>query len=233
MLTFVAQSFRYSVLSLSAVAAAWFVAPASAATVNFGGNWQASWDASLDGLVNLTNISITGNTISLVKNANFTQGPSGSGLFPTIPITFTQTGASTVDHIVILDEVINNNTGVSWNGFRMDILSGIGVASFDVAATAASGGPLPIGFAIAPFTTASFSSANQRLDIGGGTVANGGVWLPGSGANGGALSMSVLSTSVGPFSSFSLKETPVPTPGALALLTLAAFTVGHRSRRRR
>jgi MYXO-CTERM domain-containing protein len=71
----------------------------------------------------------------------------------------------------------------------------------------------------------------MSLNIAGGVVASGSTWFPGRGANDGQLWINVVSAQSGPFTVFTLKETPTPTPGVLALLGLAG--VAGRSRRRR
>jgi uncharacterized protein (TIGR03382 family) len=54
--------------------------------------------------------------------------------------------------------------------------------------------------------------------------------MPGSGASGGQLWINVSSHASMPFSMFTLKETPTPTPGALALLAVAALSLCTRRR---
>src|SRR5262249_22699186 len=86
---------------------------AGVVALNFGAQvsgWQASWDASLDGLVDIHVNLVNADTIFIEKSAQFTQGPV-NGIFPTIPIVFQQVGASNITHIVIDDEIITNQTG--------------------------------------------------------------------------------------------------------------------------
>ena len=198
---------------------------------NGAAGWTASWDASLDGLVQIIAADcsqLANGRVFIEKSAEFTQGPNG-GVFPSIAITFTPAAVTNVLRIIIEDEIVTNSTGAPWTGFRMDVMS-IAATTFDTAATAASGGPLPIGFSIAPFTAAAFSNGNTRLDISGGVVANGAQWFPGGGATDGELHI-VQAIGGPPISPFTLIETPLPEPSALTLL---AFGIcGLIARRRR
>jgi len=194
--------------------------------------WRATWDNSLDGLVQIIASDcsqLASGRVFIEKSAQFTQGPSPSGVFPTIAITFTQTGPTNVTRIIIEDEIITNSTGVPWTDFHMDLIDS-GDAVFDVAATAGSGGPPPIGFSIAPFTIAGFSNGNTRLDIMGGVVPNGTTWFPGSGVLDGELHIAVNPHAQAPFTTFSLKETPTPEPASLSLLAIGAAVALRRRR---
>lgn len=215
-----------------------------AAVVQMGNSgWEAVWDSSLDGLVSINTLSTDfgaaggQGAVFIQKSAEFTQGPV-NGIFPSIPIVFRRINGwtgPTVQNIVIDDEIITNSTGVAWTDFHFDLLNH-GEVWFDPAATAASGGGGPIGFSIAPFTTAAFTNfidgdpnRPMRLDIAGGVVANGSTWFPGDGATDGQLWIHVGNTA--PNTLFVLKETPTPTPGALALLGIGALLGGGRRRR--
>jgi MYXO-CTERM domain-containing protein len=166
--------------------------------------------------------------VFIEKSAEFTQGPIG-GVFPSIDILFTQINPIAVHNIVIDDEIVTNHTGVAWTDFHMDLLGNPAV-SYDVAATATSGGPPPIGFNIGPyFTTASFAAGNTQLNIAGGVLPNGAVWFPGGGASDGQLWMHIATLQVG--QSYTLREQPTPAPGALALLGMATLLGASRRRR--
>lgn len=198
--------------------------------------WRATWDNSLDGLVQIIAADcsqLANGRVFIEKSAEFTQGPSPSGVFPTIAITFQQTGPTNVNRIIIEDEIITNSTGSPWTDFHMDLIDS-GDAWFDVAATAGSGGPPPIGFSIAPFTQASFTNfigpGPTRLDILGGVVPHGTIWFPGSGALDGELHIAVNPHASAPFTTFSLKETPTPEPASLSLLAIGAAVALRRRR---
>ncbi len=195
--------------------------------------WQAAWDSSLDPFVSINlngvNFDPQVNAVFIEKIVEFTQAPV-NGIFPSVAIVFQQISTTAVANIVIDDEVITNSTGVPWGGFQMDVLNH-GEVFFDPIRTAASGGSGPIGWSIAPFTTASYSNNDSRLTIGGGTVGSPGFWFPGSGASNGQLWINVVADLSLGNTLFVLKETPlVPAPGALALLGVAALA-GSRRRR--
>lgn len=201
---------------------------AAAATIELGGGWEATWDDSLNGLVDIASHSVVGDALFIQKSAEFTQGPV-SGVFPSIPIVFRQVSFPAATHIVIDDEIITNSTGEPWTGFLMQLLNE-GDAVFDPVATAESNDDLPIGFTIAPFTEAAFSSDNTALTIGGGLLAAGGVWFPGDGGGDGQLWIDVTPHAAEPFTVFTLKETPLPEPGTLLLLTLGGLALTRRRR---
>ena len=190
--------------------------------------WKASWDSSLDPYVdiNFDGINIAQNAVFIEKSAEFIQGPV-NGIFPSIAIVFEQIAPTTINNIVINDEIITNHTGTAWTDFHMDLLDH-GDVQFDTVATANSGGPGPIGFGIAPFTQAAFTQGNTRLDIFGGVLPNNAIWNPGGGAQDGQLWIHVNNLTGSTL--FVLKETPTPAPGAMALLGLAALA-GSRRRR--
>jgi hypothetical protein len=187
-------------------------APVPGGTVVFDGTgWQAEWNASLDGLVDIDFIDVIGNTIFIQKAAEFTQ-PSSDGKFTPIVITFRQTGPSTIDAFVIDDEIIVNSTGEDWSGFCFKLNNGTS-AAFNPAMTAASGGGGPIGFSIDPFTKAVFLEENRKLRINGGVLAADEVWFPGGGGDDGQLWINVQSGGPGDFRVFNLREQPIPVAG--------------------
>ncbi|MHC5114664.1 MAG: hypothetical protein ACYTGP_09575 [Planctomycetota bacterium] len=216
---------------LAAVLAAAVSAPAYAGFVDLDGGWRATWDDSLDGLVDVNSLGVVDGALFIQKSAEFTQ-PSVGGIFPSIPIVFSQTEYGAASKIVIDDEIIFNNTGEDWTDFHIDLLDG-GDVVFDPVATMNSGGGGPIGWTIDPFTGASFTPDLMRLDIYDGVVEAGDFWFPGNGATNGQLWIDVNVAQQGEeFTTFVLKETPtgpLPAPGALALLGVAAFA---RRRRR-
>lgn len=218
---------RLSAYSLALCAAFALPGIARAGSVDLCGGaagWTASWDNSLDGLVQIIAADcsqVANGRVFIEKSAEFTslQG---------IPIVFTQTAVTNVIRLIIEDEIITNSSGQAWTGFNMVLT---GPAVFDPAATAVSGGPAPIGFSIAPFTAAGFSNGNTRLDISGGVVANGAIWFPGGGISDGELHIVATPNPGAPFASFTLTETPVPEPTALAMVALGAVAVVRRRSR--
>jgi hypothetical protein len=220
-----------AIAALSAlVIFALMTAVSDAGVVNLGSGWQASWDASLDGLVNVETVSAGSDALVIRKSAEFTQAPV-NGIFPTIPIVFQQVAWPAAAHIVIDSETVKNSTGVVWTDFHLDLLDH-GDAVFDPALTAASAGPLPIGWNIAPFTQAAFNATRTRLDLSGGVVANGQFWLPGGAPNGGQLWTDVVPSQTN-FTLFTLKETPTPEPAAMSLLLLGGVCLLARKVRQR
>ena len=199
---------------------------AFAGMIDLGGGWRATWDASLDPYVQLEVTGVDAGTVFLRKYAEFTQPPPFPGFpFPTIPITFTQTSASAVNSIVIQQEVITNSTGRDWTDFHMEILNGH-EAFFNPQSSG--------GFDVAPFQQIAFSDTNHVVDIWDGLVPNGTVWNPGSPQTGGGLWIDVLTGDgdTTPFTVFTLKETPTPTPASLALLGLSGGLASTYRRRR-
>jgi hypothetical protein len=186
--------------------------------------WTASWDNSLDPVLSVVVDSQNATEVRIEKFVQFLPPPVGQPIQP-IVITFQQTQANAVPHIVIEDEAVTNQTGVTWTDFHME-LTDSGDAFFNPALTAASGGPPPIGWSIAPFTTAVFSAGpsgpNTLLDIAGGAVPNNTSWFPGAGINGdGALYITTNPHPQAPFTVFTLKEVPsVPEPISLSLVGL-------------
>jgi hypothetical protein len=192
--------------------------------------WQAEWD---DGFLDYVDIGVdlvTADAVFIQKSAEFIEGPDEDGLFGTIPIVFRQIAANAVSSIVINDESITNSTGGDWDDFHIELLDGTD-AVFDPVATFNSGGPLPIGWSIAPFTQASFSPDNMELHIWGGVVLAGTSWWPGNGPGDGELWIDVTTQSVEPFTVFTLKETPTPEPASLVLFGIGGLALLGRRRR--
>lgn len=230
-------SIRKSVLSVAAAGALFVGSQAIAAVVPLGtSGWTASWDNSLDPFLSIVVDGQTANSVIIEKIAQFLGPPGPGGLIDPYAITFTQTSPNAVPNIVINEETITNQNGVPWLDFHFDITDS-GDATFNVAATLASGGPGPIGFSISPFTTAVFgpsaSGPNTVLDLAGGVVPAGATWSPGSGPAGdGALWITAVPHTAAPFTVFTLKERPtIPEPSTLTLLGLGALPLLRRSRR--
>jgi MYXO-CTERM domain-containing protein len=199
-------------------------APVHAGIVDLGGGWQASWDDSLDGLVDIYSHGVVGDAVFIEKSAEFRLAPV-NGVFTPIDIVFTPTSPNAVGSIVIDDEIIHNSTGADWLDFHMELIGD--AAMFDDVSTEGSGGGGPIGFSVDPFTVAAFSGDLRRLDISGGVVPDGTSWFPG--VAGGQLWIDVAP---GIVTTFTLRETPsVPGPGSLALLALGGLLAIRRRRR--
>jgi hypothetical protein len=214
-------------LSLACAVMTVMTTPAAAAVVDLGGGWKASWPVSLDGLVSMTG-ELVDDVLIVRKTVKFTQPPV-NGIFPTIPIVFTQNAVLAAMHIVIDNESIQNSTGVDWRDFHIDLLGGGTV--FDSVSTANSGGPPPIGWDIAPFAQAAFTANLKRLDIWDGIVPAGQSWLPGGALAGGRLWLDVF-PNPNAFTSFSLKETPTPEPATVCLLAFGGVALLTKRGRR-
>jgi hypothetical protein len=183
-------------------------ASANADIVTLGGSgWQASWDDSLDPFLEIHFVDQVGDSVIIQQGAEFTQGPDEFGLFPSIPVTFQQVAPSTVNQIVIADEILTNSTGVTWTEFHWDLL---GDAVF-------YSGP---GFIVPP--NWHFCPDGTCIWVDGIVVPDGTSWFPGDGATNGNLIIEVESTGS---TVFTLDQYPVPEPGTLALLALGAIGV--------
>jgi hypothetical protein len=151
------------------------------------------------------------------KFANFTAIDPITGLPEPVRIAFNQIASDeeTASQIVITDELIFNNTGMSWGQYQNILLGG--AATFDPLASA--------GFDISPFTVLSFSPDNQVAYFDGGTVGDGEAFTPGK--DGGALVINVDLSGAEP-AKFVLKELAIPGPGAIALVVLAVMAPRRR-----
>ena len=202
---------------------------APAATVDIGGGWSATWDASFDAemLVDVIGLSVSqdGTTVFIRKEAEFRQPPPPFGVFPSIPIVFRQTAIDAATSIVIEEEIIMNETGVDWSGFVMTLLDE-GDANFNPAATDGS------GFTFGPFTVRSFTEGDMKLNLSQGTVSDGTTWTPGGGSNTGQIWIDAFPNNAN-FTQFVLKETPLPEPPSLALLVMMGPLIALVQRRRR
>lgn len=190
--------------------------------------WQASWDSSLDGLVDIVLDGITSDSVIIQKAVEFTQPPGVGGLFPPVAVVFQQISANAVPNIIITDEILTNSTGTAWTDFHMQLVDS-GDAVFNPAATTGS------GFSTAPFGHLTFGSGNTTLDVDGfglgpggsnATVPHGGIYSPGAAA--GELYIVTNPHSSAPFTTFSLKESPTPEPATGLVLLLGATLLRRR-----
>jgi hypothetical protein len=198
-----------------AVAALLPCARSTAEIIDLGGGWQAELEAPVS--LTVTYVDLELRLLVLEKFADV------QGLAP-LDITFTQTSDGATDFqtataIIITKATIVNSTAVDWTEFQ-DVLIG-DVARFDPVASA--------GFAAAPFDTAVFSPSLKKVLFTGGTLATGETWTPGDGPGG--LRIDIDLSSPDP-ASFVLRQRPVPTPGALALLSISGLALAPRRRRR-
>ena len=210
-------------------------------------NWGASWDVSLDPYVSIDFEAENTTQVFIKKSAEFIQGPNLAGIFPTIPITFTQVGPTTVTEIVITNEAIINSTGHDWTDFHL-VAADHGDASFNSALTDASS---PSGFDTAPFDNqmwggqigpdlyTEFWVDGFGLGPGGSDAiipgqAPGNEWNPGLAH--GDLVIEVVPHATAPYTVFTLKETPtgvVPEPSAIVLMVFGAIGISGLASRRR
>lgn len=188
------------------------------------GGWDAILPPGLEDYVDVVDNGtdlIDGDLVNfLTITADFTQGPS-NGRFPSIPIAFRQTHEDAAEYLVIEEQINFNSSGADWDGFEFTLAGG-GDPVFDLAKTEASGGPAPIGYSVAPFTSAQFTDDNTRLALSAGRVADGDVWFPGSGENDGQLWIDVTPGPDGDFTNFSFLQRPaaVPEPGTMPMLVV-------------
>jgi len=230
-------SFKKLFVGAATTAALFLGATAQAGFVDLGNaGWRASWPNSLDSFLQIVVDGEDANAVYIQKIAQFVGAPGPGGLIDPYEVTFTQTAANAKPNIVIISEAITNQNGVPWLDFHFDLVDS-GNATFNVAATAASGGPGPIGFNISPFTTAVFgpssSGPNTRLDLAGGAVLPGQTWFPGTGPGGnGDLWITAVPQTSAPFTVFTLKERPtIPEPSSLALLAIGGLALVRRNRK--
>jgi len=194
---------------------------ANAETIVLGSSgWQASWDSSLDGRVDIIIDAVGPDFVLIQKAAEFTEGPGVGGIYPPIAITFQQISPNAVPRIIMADEILTNSTGTTWTDFHMELVDH-GDATWDPGATFGS------GFSIAPFTNLVFQPGNTTLDIfGGGVIPHGGIYSPGIAA--GELYINVNVAAQAPFTTFTLKEFPTPEPTTALLLVSGAALLRRR-----
>lgn len=201
---------RSSTLLAAAAAVGLSAAGAYAGSLTLGtSGWTAEWPDSAN--VSLAVEGQDSSTVYVKKTAAFST-------FDNLPITFMQTSTSALPQIAIESEAVTNNTGEAWNGFRWIILGSStdtnADAQFNVSDSKVGQSD---GFTIVPFTNFAFTdnsdtgSADQPKVLtvnGGGTVADGSVFAPGSQLNDGSLLIHAAPNAAGDYA-FTLKEVPL------------------------
>jgi hypothetical protein len=180
--------------------------------------------------VSLSFVRSANGTFYFNKTATFTRNSDP------IILVFQKTSAS-APNLAIATEAITNNTGIAWNGYRLFLSSGSNASGAPAFTFGVAPGTVGLGaFAIDPFTTFAFANNSQDLVFGGGTVASGATFRPGSSTAGGLLIINSGATG----DHFSLKEIPTPIPlpaaawtGLSGLLGLAVIGAGKSLRQRR
>ena len=184
--------------------------------VDANGNTISSgwtWDTATPELVNLVFIRAEGSNFFFEKDATITR------VSDPIVITFNRV-STTASTLVINDETIQNNTGVDWEAFRMELSSGsTGGGTPNFAFMSHDGSPGIGDFNIDPFAQFTFYSNNSGLLLNGGSaVKAGSTWYPGANSDTGLAIVANTST----VSTFTLKEFAVP--ATIIPLPAAAWT---------
>jgi hypothetical protein len=204
---------KASVAVMAAAAGLFATASADAGSLVLGNSgWVATWsDPNLGLAVDFQ----SQDAVWIEKFAVFTEeSVNPAGFVNPVNIVFQKISTNAVPYIIINDEMIVNQTGWDWIGFRFMLLPTDGSVQFDAGRTdiAPPGG----GFSIEPFTTHQYSQNNTILELGGGVVPSWpigqNVWFPG--ATSGELA---INTANGvELTAFALKEQPliIPLPAA-------------------
>jgi len=181
--------------------------------------WKVLWDETVVS-VTVYDVDRQAGTvrISIVKDFGPAEDDGEGGLeVPDALLTFTPSGTATpVNTVIVQNETIHNNSGVTWDGFAWGVLN---AAEFRVAESA--------GWDVSPFQRKRWvdqvGNAATNLVADGGSLASGGDFTPS-----GDLTIFASGTA-----SFTLKQIHAPEPCTLAILAAAACGALARRRVRR
>lgn len=176
--------------------------------------WTAMIPDNVASDVSLSFVRSEGGTYFFNESINFTKADDP------IIVSFIRTSAS-APQLAVATETVRNNTGVDWAGYRLFVSSGSDASGTPNYTLNGSIGT-PGGFAIDPFTTFAFANNSQDLVLGGGVVAAGSTWTPGSATGSGLLVVNSGANS----DHFSLKQIPIPIPLPAAAWTGLSSLVG-------
>ena len=195
---------------------------------------DSGWRVHFGNGLNVKLDGVTGDRaeVKIEKIAQFTD-PFDRGVGPTLEITFEQISYDAVPFITVDSESVLNQTGNGWSGFNFSLTEAVSGDSTNVKfdATKTFGDDDP--FKTDPFKKYSFNADFTELNVHDGFLANGDVWLPGSGSGAGELVIFGAPVSSGTKTAFFFKEQPVvPLPAAAwtGLAGLAAAGLATRKR---
>lgn len=181
--------------------------------------WKVSWDETVVS-VTVRDVDRQAGTvrISIVKDFGPAEDDGEGGMeVPDALLTFAPSGTVTpVNMVIVQDETIHNNSGVTWKGFAWAVLN---AAEFRVDESA--------GWVVSPFQRKRWmdqvGNAATNLVADSGSLADGGDFTPS-----GDLTIYALGTAP-----FTLKQIEAPEPCTLAILAAAACGALARRRVRR